>query len=54
MIVIPISLHWQMANGSPKQTLNLEKKRLMHQLNNSLVGMRRRDEAFSAMTAAKG
>ena len=31
----------------------LEKRKLMHQWNNSLIGMRRRDEAYSAMLTAR-
>ena len=34
------------------QTVHLEKKKLLQQWNNSLIGMRRRDEAYSAMVAA--
>ena len=35
-----------------KQTVYLEKKKLLQQWNNSLIGMRRRDEAYSAMITA--
>ncbi|XP_038227525.1 coiled-coil domain-containing protein 40 isoform X5 [Dermochelys coriacea] len=34
------------------QTINMEKKQLMHQWNSSLTGMKRRDEAYSAMQEA--
>lgn len=34
------------------QTINMEKKQLMHQWNSSLTGMKRRDEAYTAMQEA--
>uniref|UniRef100_A0A8C0H6P9 Coiled-coil domain 40 molecular ruler complex subunit n=1 Tax=Chelonoidis abingdonii TaxID=106734 RepID=A0A8C0H6P9_CHEAB len=34
------------------QTINMEKKQLMHQWDSSLTGMKRRDEAYSAMQEA--
>ena len=34
------------------QSINLEKKQLFQQWNSSLIGMRRRDEAHSAMQEA--
>ena len=36
----------------PFQTVLLEKKRLLQQWNSTLIGMRRRDEAYAAMLTA--
>lgn len=34
------------------KTVQLEKKKLLQQWNNTLIGMRRRDEAYAAMVSA--
>ena len=36
------------------QTVLLEKKKLLQQWNNTLIGMRRRDEAYAAILSAMG
>ena len=38
--------------GDSEQALMLEKKKLLQQWNSTLIGMRRRDEAYAAMLAA--